>query len=186
NLTQEQAVYWSGRALTQMDQNKRAAALQQKQLDDDAKDAVNEMKADIETGLIPSEAVIKARLARVQGTQKESDFVQYSGALVEVQQFMRLGADEREAYLSKKRSEAQNTAQDNAKDVSCKLNLLSRTHENMLGYEKNNSALAYSIKTGQDLTVVPTNAILSGSPEAIAALSKNIKSIHANNILYGT
>ncbi|CAA3805226.1 hypothetical protein A1013_RS11025 [Acinetobacter baumannii] len=186
NLTQEQAVYWSGRALTQMDQNKRAAALQQKQLDDDAKDAVNEMKADIETGLIPSEAVIKARLARVQGTQKESDFVQYSGALVEVQQFMRLGADEREAYLSKKRSEAQNTAQDNAKDVSWKLNLLSRTHDNMLGYEKNNSALAYSIKTGQDLTVVPTNAILSGSPEAIAALSKNIKSIHANNILDGT
>ncbi|RZG97517.1 hypothetical protein [Acinetobacter pittii] len=186
NLTQEQAVYWSGRALTQMDQNKRAAALQQKQLDDDAKDAVNEMKADIETGLIPSEAVIKARLARVQGTQKESEFVQYSGALVEVQQFMRLGADEREAYLSKKRSEAQNTAQDNAKDVSWKLNLLSRTHDNMLGYEKNNSALAYSIKTGQDLTVVPTNAILSGSPEAIAALSKNIKSIHANNILDGT
>ncbi|MEW0973683.1 hypothetical protein AB0S89_14225 [Acinetobacter baumannii] len=186
NLTQEQAVYWSGRALTQMDQNKRAAALQQKQLDDDAKDAVNEMKADIETGLIPSEAVIKARLARVQGTQKESEFVQYSGALVEVQQFMRLGADEREAYLSKKRSEAQNTAQDNAKDVSWKLNLLSRAHDNMLGYEKNNSALAYSIKTGQDLTVVPTNAILSGSPEAIAALSKNIKSIHANNILDGT
>lgn len=186
DLTQEQAVYWSGRALTQMDQNKRAAALQQKQLDDDAKDAVNEMKADIETGLIPSEAVIKARLARVQGTQKESEFVQYSGALVEVQQFMRLGADEREAYLSKKRSEAQNTAQDNAKDVSWKLNLLSRTHDNMLGYEKNNSTLAYSIKTGQDLTVVPTNAILSGSPEAIAALSKNIKSIHANNILDGT
>lgn len=186
NLTQEQAVYWSGRALTQMDQNKRAAALQQKQLDDDAKDAVNEMKADIETGLIPSEAVIKARLARVQGTQKESEFVQYSGALVEVQQFMRLGADEREAYLSKRRSEAQNTAQDNAKDVSWKLNLLSKTHENMLGYEKNNSALAYSIKTGQDLTVVPTNAILSGNPEAISALSKNIKSIHANNILNGT
>lgn len=186
NLTQEQAVYWSGRALTQIDQNNRAVALQQKQLEDDAKDAVNEMKADIETGLIPSEDVIKSRLARVKGTGKESEFVQYSGALVEVQQFMRLGADEREAYLSKKRSEAQNTAQDNAKDVSWKLNLLSKTHENMLGYEKNNSALAYSIKTGQDLTVVPTHAILSGNPEAIAALSKNIKSIHANNILNGT
>ena len=186
NLTQEQAVYWSGRALTQIDQNNRAVALQQKQLEDDAKDAVNEMKADIETGLIPSEDVIKSRLARVKGTVKESEFVQYSGALVEVQQFMRLGADEREAYLSKKRSEAQNTAQDNAKDVSWKLNLLSKTHENMLGYEKNNSALAYSIKTGQDLTVVPTHAILSGNPEAIAALSKNIKSIHANNILNGT
>ncbi|MEK5745457.1 hypothetical protein VXE41_21580, partial [Acinetobacter variabilis] len=53
NLTQEQAVYWSGRALTQIDQNNRAAALQQKQLDDDAKDAVSEMKGDIETGLIP-------------------------------------------------------------------------------------------------------------------------------------
>jgi hypothetical protein len=44
--------------------------LQQKQLDDDAKDAVNEMKADIETGLIPSEDVIKSRLARVKGTKK--------------------------------------------------------------------------------------------------------------------
>ncbi|MFA2929808.1 hypothetical protein KWF63_04350 [Acinetobacter pittii] len=182
NLTQEQAVYWSGRALTQMDQNNRANALQQKQLED----AVNEMKADIETGLIPSEAVIKSRLARVRGTQKEPEFVQLSGALVEVQQFMRLGSDEREAYLSKKRSEAQNTAQDNAKDVSWKLGLLSKTHENMLGYEKNNSTLAYSIKTGQDLTVVPTNAILSGNPDAISAISKNIKSIHANNVLNGT
>lgn len=186
NLTQEQAVYWSGRVSSQIDQNNRAVALQQKQLEDDAKDAVTEMKADIETGLIPSEDVIKSRLARVKGTGKESEFVQYSGALVEVQQFMRLGADEREAYLSKKRSEAQNTAQDNAKDVSWKLNLLSKTHENMLGYEKNNSALAYSIKTGQELTVVPTNAILSGNPDAINALSKNIKSIHANNVLNGT
>jgi hypothetical protein len=79
NLTQEQAVYWSGRALTQMDQNKRAAALQQKQLEDDAKDAVNEMKADIETLLIPSEAVLKSRLARVKGTEKESEFVQSLG-----------------------------------------------------------------------------------------------------------
>ncbi len=186
NLTQEQAVYWSGRVSSQIDQNNRAVALQQKQLEDDAKDAVTEMKADIETGLIPSEDVIKSRLARVKGTGKESEFVQYSGALVEVQQFMRLGADEREAYLSKKRSEAQNTAQDNAKDVSWKLNLLSKTHENMLGYEKNNSTLAYSIKTGQELTVVPTNAILSGNPDAINALSKNIKSIHANNVLNGT
>ena len=183
NLTQEQAVYWSGRALTQIDQNNRAAALQQKQLEDDAKDAVNEMKVDIETGLIPSETVIKSRLARVKGTKKESEFAQYSGSLVEVQQFMRLGPDEREAYLSKRRSEAQNTAQDNAKDVSWKLNLLSKTHENMLDYEKNNSALAYSIKTGQDLTVVPTNAILSGNPEAITALTKNIKSIHIKTVL---
>ena len=186
NLTQEQAVYWSGRVHTQMDQNNRAAALHQKQLEDDAKDAVSEMKLDIETGLIPSEAVIKERLARVKGSEKESEFVQYSGALVEVQQFMRMGSDEREAYLSKKRSEAQNTAQDNAKDVSWKLNLLSKTHDNMLGYEKNNSVLAYSIKTGQDLTVVPTNAILSGDPNAIAAVSKNIKSIQVNNILNGT
>lgn len=185
NLTQEQAVYWSGRALTQIDQNNRAAVLQQKQLEDDAKDAVNEMKADIETGLIPSETVIKSRLARVKGTKKESEFVQYSGALVEVQQFMRLGADEREAYLSKKRSEAQNTAQDNAKDVSWKLNLLSKAHENMLNYEKNNSSLAYSIKTGQELTPVPTTSIIMGDPKAVAALSKNIKTIHASNIIDG-
>ncbi|MDC4144783.1 hypothetical protein [Acinetobacter baumannii] len=185
DLTQEQAVYWSGRALSQMDQNNRAVALQQKQLEDDAKDAVNEMKTDIETGLIPSEDVIKSRLARVKGTGKESEFVQYSGALVEVQQFMRLGPDEREAYLSKRRAEAQNKAQDNAKDVSWKLNLLSKTHENMLDYEKNNSSLAYSIKTGQELTPVPTTSIIMGDPKAVAALSKNIKTIHASNIIDG-
>lgn len=186
NLTQEQAIYWSGRALSQIDQNNRANALHQKQLEEDAKDAVNEMKADIATGLIPSEAVIKSRLARVKGTEKESEFVQYSGSLVKVQKFMRLGPDEREAYLSKVRSEAQNTAQENPKDVSWELNLLSKTHENMLNYEKSNPALAFSIKTGKDLKVVPTNAILSGNPEAISALSKNIKAIHANNILNGT
>lgn len=186
NLTQEQAVYWSGRALLKMDQNQRTYALQQKELEDDAKNAVTEMKADIETGLIPSESVIQSRLSRVKGTGQETEFAKFSGVLVEVQQFMRLGSDEREAYLSKKRSEAQNTAQDNPKDVSWQLNLLSNTHENMLNYEKNNASLAYSIKTGQDLTVVPTNAILSGSPEAIAAVSKNIKAIHANNILNGT
>ena len=56
----------------------------------------------------------------------------------------------------------------------------------MLNYEKNNSTLAYSIKTGQELTIVPTNAILSGNPKAINALSKNIKSIHENNVLNGT
>lgn len=185
NLTQEQAVYWSGRAASQMDQNQKAYDRQQKEVESDAKDASTEMRNDIETGLIPSESVINARLARVKGTTHEKEFVQYSGALVEVQKFMRLGPDQREAYLSKKRSEAQNTAQDNAKDVSWNLNLLSKTHENMLGYEKNNSTLAYSIKTGQELTPVPTTSIIMGDPEAIKALSKNIKTLHASNILDG-
>lgn len=185
NLTQEQAVYWSGRAISQIDQNQKAYERQQKEVESDAKDASTEMRNDIETGLIPSESVINARLARVKGTTYEKEFVQYSGALVEVQKFMRLGPDQREAYLSKKRSEAQNTAQDNAKDVSWNLNLLSKTHENMLGYEKNNSTLAYSIKTGQELTPVPTTSIIMGDPEAIKALAKNIKTIHAGNILDG-
>lgn len=45
--------------------------------------------------------------------------------------------------------------------------------------------LAYSIKTGQDLTPVPTLSIITGDPEAIKALAKNIKTIHASNILDG-
>ncbi len=124
-------------------------------------------------------------MLRVQ--ERESEFVQYSGALVEVQQFMRLGADEREAYLSKKRSEAQNTAQDNAKDVSWKLNLLSKTHENMLGYEKNNSA---SSLFNQDWS--RANSSTNYMQLSVATLKqlqpypKSIKSIHANNILNGT
>ena len=185
NLTQEQAVYWSGRAASQMDQNQKAYDRQQKEVESEAKDAVKEMRSDIETGLIPSESVIKERLALVKGTTHEKEFVQYSGALVEVQKFMRLGPDQREAYLSKKRSEAQNTALDNPQDVSWNLKLLSNTHNNMLNYEKNNSSLAYSIKTGQELTPVPTTSIIMGDPKAVAALSKNIKTIHANNVIDG-
>ena len=185
NLTQEQAVYWSGRAASQMDQNQKAYDRQQKEVESEAKDAEGEMRSDIETGLIPSESVIKERLALVKGTTHEKEFIQYSGALVEVQKFMRLGPDQREAYLSKKRSEAQNTALDNPQDVSWNLNLLSKTHENMLGYEKNNSTLAYSIKTGQELTPIPTTSIIAGDPNAISALTKNIKAVQANNTIDG-
>ncbi len=185
NLTQEQAVYWSGRVASQIDQNQKAYERQQKEVESDAKDASIEMRNDIETGLIPSESVINSRLERVRGTTYEKEFIQYSGALVEVQKFMRLGPDQREAYLSKKRSEAQNTALDNPKDISWNLNLLSKTHENMLGYEKNNSTLAYSIKTGQELTPVPTTSIIAGDPNAIATLTKNIKAIHINNTIDG-
>lgn len=185
NLTQEQAVYWSGRALGQIDQNQKAYERQQKEVETVAQDAVKDMRSDIETGLIPSESVIANRLALVKGTSYEKEFIQYSETLVESQKFMRLGPDQREAYLSKKRSEAQNTTQDNPQDVSWNLNLLSKTHENMLSYEKNNSSLAYSIKTGQELTPVPTTSIIMGDPKAVAALSKNIKTIHASNIIDG-
>lgn len=60
------------------------------------------MKVDIEIGLILSEDVIKFCLVCVKGIGKEFEFVQYSGVLVEVQQFMRLGVDECEVYFSKK------------------------------------------------------------------------------------
>lgn len=185
NLTQEQAIYWSGRAVSQIDQNTRAFELKQKEIESEAKDVVSEMRNDIETGLIPSEDTIKDRLSKVQGTRFEGEFKQYAGALVEVQKFMRMGPSERETYLTKKRTDAQNRALDNPQDVSWNLNLLSSTHERMLGYEKNNSSLAYSIKTGQELTPVPTISLVSGDPEAISALSKNIKSLHANNVLNG-
>ena len=185
NLTQEQAVYWSGRAASQMDQNQKAYDRQQKEVESEAKDAVGEMRSDIETGLIPSESVIKERLALVKGTTHEKEFIQYSGALVEVQKFMRLGPDQREAYLSKERANAQNQEQENPQDISWRLNLLAKTHDNMLGYEKNNSTLAYSIKTGQELTPIPTTSIISGDPNAISALTKNIKAVQANNTIDG-
>lgn len=185
NLTQEQAVYWSGRAASQMDQNQKAYDRQQKEVESEAKDAVKEMRSDIETGLIPSESVIKERLALVKGTTHEKEFIQYSGALVEVQKFMRLGPDQREAYLSKERANAQNQEQENPQDISWRLNLLAKTHENMLGYEKNNSTLAYSIKTGQELTPIPTTSIIAGDPNAISALTKNIKAVQANNTIDG-
>ncbi|ALH95670.1 hypothetical protein [Acinetobacter equi] len=185
NLTQEQAIYWSGRIATQMDQNQKVYEREQKELEAAAKEAVSDMRSDIETGFVPTESAIKSRLELVKGTPYEKEFIQYSGALVEVQKFMRLGPDQREAYLSKERAKAQNHVQDNPQDMSWRLNLLAKTHDNMLGYEKNNSTLAYSIKTGQELTPIPTTSIITGDPKAIAALTKNIKAVHANNIIDG-
>lgn len=185
NLTQEQSVHWADRVSIQLDRNNKVQEQQQRRIEQEAENTIREMRSDIETGLIPSESVISERLAKVKGTTHETEFNQYSKSLVEVQSFMRLGPDQREAYLAKKRANAQNTAQDNPQDVSWNLNLLSKTHENMLGYEKNNSSLAYSIKTGQELTPVDTTSIIMGDPKAVAALSKNIKTIHANNVLDG-
>lgn len=181
NLTQEQAVYWGNRIATQIDKNQSAVEQQQRKIESDAKDAIGAMRSDIETGFIPSESVLQERLSKIKGTSYEPEFYQYSNSLVEVQKFMRLGPDQREAYLSKKRSTAQNTAQDNPQDASWNLKLLTSAHENMLNYEKNNSTLAYSIKTGQDLTAIPTNAILAGDHQAISALTQNIKMLQTNN-----
>lgn len=185
NLTQEQAVYWSGRAASQMDQNKKAYELQQKKIETEAKDIVSEMRKDVETGLIPSEDTINERLSKVQGTQYEGEFKQYAGSMVEVQKFMRMRPSERETYLTRKRTNAQNHSQDNPQDVSWNLKLLENAHHKMLDSEKNNPALAHSIKTGEELIPVPTLSLLSGDPEAISVLSKNIKTIHANNVLDG-
>ena len=183
NLTQEQSIHWADRVSVQLDRNQKIQEQQQRLIESDAKSAMNEMRSDIETGLIPSEVVMSERLGKVKGTTHETEFKQYSKSLVEVQNFMRLGPDQREVYLSKKRSNAQNTAQDNPQDMNWNLKLLSNTHNNMLDYEKNNSSLAYSIKTGEELTPVPTTSIIMGDPEAIKALSKNIKSIQASNVL---
>ncbi|OTG63400.1 hypothetical protein B9T29_04365 [Acinetobacter sp. ANC 3903] len=185
DLTQEQSVHWADRFSVQLDRNTKVQEQQLRRIEQDAENTIREMRSDIETGLIPSEAVMSERLAKVKGTTHETEFKQYSKSLVEVQSFMRLGPDQREAYLAKKRANAQNTAQDNPQDVSWNLKLLSNTHNNMLDYEKNNSSLAYSIKTGQELTPVPTTSIIMGDPKAVSALSKNIKTIHANNILDG-
>lgn len=185
DLTQEQSVHWSDRVSIQLDRNKKVQEQQQHRIEQEAKNTIREMRSDIETGLIPSEAVMSERLVKIKGTTHEAEFKQYSKSLVEVQSFMRLGPDQREAYLAKKRANAQNTAQDNPQDVSWNLKLLSNAHNNMLDYEKNNSSLAYSIKTGQELTPVPTTSIIMGDQKAVATLSKNIKTIHANNVLDG-
>lgn len=179
NMTKEQAIYWNQKSLNRIDQNNKAADMAQKRAEADAKDAVSEMRQIAETGFVPSDQKVQELSGRTQGTAQQGDFKNLADNLVEVQKFMRMPPDARQSYLSKMETDAHDTVSDDPKSVSFRLGLLKSANNNMLSNEKNNPTLAYSIKTGRDLPVVPTTLIAQGDAKSLATLGENIKSITA-------
>lgn len=181
NLTQEQAIYYAHKSLTRIDQNNKAAEVAQKRIEADAKDATTEMRQITETGIVPDDEKIQSLYGRVKGTKQEAEFQKLASNTVEVQKFMRMPPDARQSYLSKLESDAHSTPSDDPKGLGFRLDLLKKANTNMLTNEKNNASLAYSIKTGQNLQVVPTTLIAQGDVGAIQTLSNNIKAIAASH-----
>ena len=181
NLTQEQAIYYAHKSLTRIDQNNKAAEVAQKRIEADAKDATTEMRQITETGIVPDDEKIQSLYGRVKGTKQEAEFQKLASNTVEVQKFMRMPPDARQSYLSKLESDAHSAPSDDPKGLGFRLDLLKKANTNMLANEKNNASLAYSIKTGQNLQVVPTTMIAQGDVAAIQTLSNNIKAIAASH-----
>ncbi|MFW2003463.1 hypothetical protein [Acinetobacter ursingii] len=181
NLTQEQAIYYAHKSLTRIDQNNKAAEVAQNRIEADAKDATTEMRQITETGIVPDDSKIQGLYSRVKGTKQEAEFQKLASNTVEVQKFMRMPPDARQSYLSKLESDAHSAPSDDPKGLGFRLDLLKKANTNMLGNEKNNASLAYSIKTGQNLQVVPTTLIAQGDASAIQTLSNNIKAIAASH-----
>ena len=184
-LTQEQAIHYSKQSLNRIDQNNKAAETAQKRIEADAKDATTEMRQITETGIIPNDNKIQSLYARVKGTDQENEFQKLTSNTVEVQKFMRLPPDARQTYLSQLESEAHNAPSGDPKGLAFRLDLLKNANTSMLGNEKNNASLAYSIKTGRTLPVVPTTLIAQGDAGAIQSLSNNIKTIVASHQVDG-
>lgn len=181
NLTQEQAIYYAHKSLTRIDQNNKAAEVAQKRIEADAKDSTTEMRQITETGIVPDDEKIQSLYGRVKGTKQEAEFQKLASNTVEVQKFMRMPPDARQSYLSKLESDAHSAPSDDPKGLGFRLDLLKKANTNMLANEKNNASLAYSIKTGQNLQVVPTTLIAQGDVAAIQTLSNNIKAIAASH-----
>ncbi|MPW44091.1 hypothetical protein [Acinetobacter guerrae] len=181
NLTQEQAIYYAHKSLTRIDQNNKAAEVAQNRIEADAKDATTEMRQITEIGIVPDDSKIQGLYSRVKGTKQEAEFQKLASNTVEVQKFMRMPPDARQSYLSKLESDAHSAPSDDPKGLGFRLDLLKKANTNMLGNEKNNASLAYSIKTGQNLQVVPTTLIAQGDASAIQTLSNNIKAIAASH-----
>ncbi|ENV60986.1 hypothetical protein [Acinetobacter soli] len=189
HLTQEQAIYYGQKNLNRIDQNNKAIEAAQKRIDADAKDATTEMRQITETGILPDDAKVQSLYSRVRGTKQELEFQKLAANTVEVQKFMRMPPDARQAYLSQLETDAHSAPSDDPKGLGFRLDLLKKANNNMLGNEKNNASLAYSIKTGRDLPVVPTTLIAQGDAGAIEILSNNVKniiSIHQDNGITGS
>ncbi len=64
---------------------------------------------------------------------------------------------------------------DNPQDVNFVTDQMRAIHTGLLDKEKNDPALAYSIKTGNPLTQAPTTLIIQGDSKALNIVSSNIQ-----------
>lgn len=184
-LQQDQITALQKSAYAKIDQINRARETEAKAIDNDAKDAVSEMKRIVSTGGIPSVEVLTGLAQRTIGTQYATEMNQYVAVADGVNTFLRMPPDQRGTVLSRMQSEQKTKPSDNPELDKYTLDLYTRAHNESLSREKNDVAGNYNVVTGKELINPPATSIALGEPQAINALRQNIKEIKAFNATRG-
>jgi len=124
--------------------------------------------------------------SKVEGTASQSGFEKLNRSLPIFQLLYSMPADARESFVNSYESDAKTKKSDNPQDVKFVTDQMRAIHTGLLDKEKNDPALAYSIKTGKPLTQAPTTLIIQGDSKALNIVSSNIQKMVATNQASGS
>lgn len=184
-LQQDQITALQKSAYAKIDQINKAKETEAKAIDNDAKDAVSEIKQIVASGGIPSVEVLTGLAQRTMGTSYAAEMNQYVAVADGVNSFLRMPPDQRGTVLSRMQSDQKTKPSDDPTLDKWTLDLYTRAHNESLSREKNDVAGNYNVVTGKELTNPPATSIALGEPQAINALRQNIKEIKAFNATRG-
>ena len=184
-LQQDQITALQKSAYAKIDQINKAKETEAKAVDNDAKDAVSEMRQIVASGGIPSVEVLTGLAQRTMGTSHAAEINQYVAVADGVNSFLRRPPDQRGTVLSKMQSDQKTKPSDDPTLDKWTLDLYTRAHNESLSREKNDVAGNYNVVTGKELINPPATSIALGEPQAINALRQNIKEIKAFNATRG-
>ena len=157
-----------------------------KRKDEDGKKALGDFRKDIESGIPFSAQRLSELSSKVEGTASQSEFDRINRSLPVFQLLYSMPADARESFINSYESDAKTKKSDNPQDVKFVTDQMRAIHTGLLDKEKNDPALAYSIKTGNPLTQAPTTLIIQGDSKALNIVSSNIQKMVATNQASGS
>ncbi|MFY5982509.1 hypothetical protein ACOUW7_05540 [Acinetobacter baumannii] len=175
-----------GRAIGYRDAYDRNLVAEAKRKDEDGKKALGDFKKDIESGIPFSAQRLSELFSKVEGTASQSEFDRINRSLPVFQLLYSMPADARESFINSYESDAKTKKSDNPQDVKFVTDQMRAIHTGLLDKEKNDPALAYSIKTGNPLTQAPTTLIIQGDSKALNIVSSNIQKMVATNQASGS
>ncbi|WP_258580462.1 hypothetical protein [Acinetobacter baumannii] len=175
-----------GRAIGYRDAYDRNLVAEAKRKDEDGKKALGDFRKDIESGIPFSAQRLSELSSKVEGTASQSEFDRINRSLPVFQLLYSMPADARESFINSYESDAKTKKSDNPQDVKFVTDQMRAIHTGLLDKEKNDPALAYSIKTGNPLTQAPTTLIIQGDSKALNIVSSNIQKMVATNQASGS
>lgn len=175
-----------GRAMSYRDAYDRNLVAEAKRKDEDGKKALGDFRKDIESGIPFSAQRLSELSSKVEGTASQSGFEKLNRSLPIFQLLYSMPADARESFINSYESDAKTKKSDNPQDVKFVTDQMRAIHTGLLDKEKNDPALAYSIKTGNPLTQAPTTLIIQGDSRALNIVSSNIQKMVATNLASGS